>query len=269
MVQLRVQIHQTLFRLAMRFISGLSFIFKEKCMRIKWILLVSVTWIAISQGSVAQDAKHLFILSGQSNMVGLKPEESFLPTLDSAFGKGKVIVVKDALGSQPIRRWYKDWLPMQGNTPTAQADLYDSLMKKVNAAISKQHFESVTFIWMQGERDAREQLGEVYEKSLLGLYHQLSGDLNRKDVNFIVGRLSDYDMTNEKYPHWTMIREIQTKVGSSNPRFAWVNTDDLNDGFDRSGKAIQNDLHMSADGYVILGYRFAQQAIRLINSHKP
>jgi hypothetical protein len=237
-------------------------------MRINLILIISFASIVSSLGASAQHSKHLFILSGQSNMVGLKPEESFLPAIESALGKNNVIVVKDAMGSQPIRRWYRDWKPLEGDTPPAQPDLYDSLMKKVNAAIANQRIETVTFIWMQGERDAREKLGNVYERSLLGLYHQLSNDLKRNDVNFIIGRLSDFGMSNANYPDWVMIREIQARVGESNPRFAWINTDDLNDGHDRSGKAIQNDLHMSADGYITMGQRFAQQAIQLINTSK-
>jgi hypothetical protein len=235
-------------------------------MQIKLMLIVSFSLMAASKQAIAQEAKHLFILSGQSNMAGLKPEESFLPTVEAAFGKNKVIVVKDAMGTQPIRRWYKDWKPLLGDMPTAQPDLYDSLMKKVNAAIATQKIASVTFIWMQGERDAREQLGNVYERSLLGLYQQLSADLHRKDINFVIGRLSDFGLTNEQYPDWNLIREIQVKVAQSNPRFAWVNTDDLNDGFDRSGKAIKNDLHMSGEGYISLGNRFAKQAIRIINN---
>jgi hypothetical protein len=230
--------------------------------------LIVIILILTSVSAYSQTPKHLFILSGQSNMVGLKPEESFLPEMEAALGKGNVLVVKDAMGAQPIRRWYRDWKPLQGDAPAAQPDLYDSLMKKLNAAISGQRFETVSFIWMQGERDAREKLGNVYERSLLGLYHQLSNDLKRSDINFIIGRLSDFDMTNAKYPDWTMIREIQVKVGESNPRFAWVNTDDLNDGYDSSGKAIQNDLHMSASGYVIMGKRFAEKAIQLINSNR-
>ena len=119
------------------------------------LLIVSFSLMAAFKQAIAQEAKHLFILSGQSNMAGLKPEESFLPTVEAAFGKNKVIVVKDAMGTQPIRRWYKDWKPMQGDVPSAQPDLYDSLMKKVNSAITSQSIASVTFIWMQGERDAR------------------------------------------------------------------------------------------------------------------
>jgi len=216
----------------------------------------------------AKPGKHLFILSGQSNMAGLKPEGSFIPAVEKEFGAENVLIVKDALGGQPIRRWYKDWQPPEGDSPKAKPDLYDSLMVKVHSAIENENLESITFIWMQGERDAREKLGEVYEESLLGLYQQLSNDLARTDINFVIGRLSDFDLANEKYPHWTLVRKIQIKVAESNSRFDWINTDDLNEGVNRQGKAIQNDLHMSAKGYITMGERFAEKAIRLINQHK-
>jgi len=218
--------------------------------------------------TVAKPGKHLFILSGQSNMARLKPEESFTPSIKNKFGEENIIVVNDALGGQPIRRWYRDWKPLEGETPKAQADLYNALMTKVYTAIENKKIETVTFIWMQGERDAKEMQGEVYEESLTGLYRQLSNDLKRKDINFIIGRLSDFDMSNKKYLHWTLIRDIQVKVGESNPRFDWVNTDDLNDGVNREGKKIKNDLHMSAEGYLIMGKRFADTSIKLIENNK-
>jgi hypothetical protein len=117
---------------------------------------------------------------------------------------------------------------------------------------------------MQGERDAGMRWGGVYEASLRGLYDQLSEDLGRTDINFVIGRLSDFDLKNERYPHWTMIRKIQVDIAESNPRFEWIDTDDLNDGIDRRGRAIDNDIHYSADGYKNLGERFAAAALDLI-----
>ena len=117
---------------------------------------------------------------------------------------------------------------------------------------------------MQGEKDARMKWGDVYEASLLGLYEQLSGDLGRDDVNFVIGRLSDFDLADTRYPHWTMIREIQVNLAKTNARFAWVDTDDLNDGLNRRGQRIQNDLHYSAEGYRTLGTRFASAALKLL-----
>ncbi|WP_204244189.1 sialate O-acetylesterase [Wocania ichthyoenteri] len=227
-----------------------------------------MTSFIMSSCNSEQEGKHLFILSGQSNMIGLKPEESFTPTLKGEFGEENVIVVKDASGAKPIRRWYKDWKPLREDHPKAQPDLYDTLMTKVNTAIQNEKIATVTFIWMQGERDAREKLGEVYERSLIGLYKQISKDLEFKDVNFLIGRLSDFDMLNEKYPHWTLIRDVQVKVAKSNPRFDWINTDDLNDGVNRKGDEIKNDLHMSAEGYIVMGKRFADKSIELIKNNK-
>lgn len=211
--------------------------------------------------------KHLFILSGQSNMARLNPEETFMPVLETEFGKENIIVAKYALRGEPIRRWYKDWKPLVGDKPKAQPDLYDSLMVNVFPAIENEKIESVTFIWMQGERDAKEKHGEVYAKSLLGLYNQLSNDLQIEDINLIVGRLSDFDLQNVKYKHWTKVRQAQVKIAESNPRFAWINTDDLNDGLNGRGKKIENDLHMSVEGYKTLGERFAGKAIQLIKEN--
>jgi len=246
---------------------------KNKAILVKsFAVLIPVLVLLIFASSCTSGGKHLFILSGQSNMQGLRPEESFTPAVESEFGAENVIVVIDALGGQPIRRWYKEWKPIEVDTliprrdrPRGTGDLYDRLMVQVYDTISDEEISTVTFVWMQGERDAREELGEVYEESLIGLYHQLSEDLDRSDINFVIGRLSDFDMNNERYPHWTMIRDIQVKVAESNPRFAWVNTDDLNDGVNRRGREIENDLHMSADGYIILGKRFAERSIELIN----
>ena len=141
-------------------------------------------------------------------------------------------------------------------------------MAKVRSEIKGQKLTTVTFIWMQGERDAKMRWGKVYAASLKGLHKQLSKDLGREDVNFVIGRLSDFDMKNSRYPHWTMVREEQVQVAKSSKRFSWVNTDDLNDGLNRRGKKIANDLHYSAEGYKTLGKRFAASALKLIKN-KP
>ena len=240
-------------------------------------LLLLGMWFGVFVSSASlvhadnQDAGlHLFILSGQSNMAGMRPEESFTPAVEKAFGKERVLVVKDAHGGQPIRRWYKDWKSADGIRPDKTGDLYDRLMQKVRDELSKtdRSIKTVTFVWMQGERDANERHGEVYGASLNGLFEQLAADLRRDDLNFVIGRLSDFDMENKRYPHWTMVRKQQVMLAEKTPNCVWVNTDDLNDGKNRKGKTIKDDLHYSADGYVTLGQRFADQAVQLIESPK-
>jgi hypothetical protein len=223
------------------------------------VALLLFVWSIALPAAAADKKTHLFILSGQSNMAGLNPDISFTPTVTKAFADDQVIVVKDAVGGQPIRRWYKKWKPAQGDSPKADGALYDRLIKKVSAAIKGKKITSITFVWMQGERDAKEKHGTVYEKSLLGLLGQLSDDLKRKDVNFVIGRLSDYDNDNKKYPHWTIVRKAIVKVGESGPRGSWVDTDDLN--------GPKNGLHYNKEGYKELGKRFADKSIALVKKN--
>ena len=185
-----------------------------------------------------------------------------------------ILVVKDARGGEPIRRWYKKWNeiskendnlnPINEYKKDSIGNLYDRLITKVKKTTIEKKIESISFIWMQGERDARENLAQYYEKALFGLYDQLSKDLNRENINFIIGRINDFDLKNLNYKHWTKIREIQVKFAESNDKFGWINTDDLNDGYNKKGDSINNDLHMSVEGYKTLGKRFAEKAIELI-----
>ncbi|MCH7224895.1 sialate O-acetylesterase [Haloferula sp. A504] len=214
---------------------------------------------------LAHADSHLFILSGQSNMAGLDPAISFTPTVEKAFGAENVVVVKSAQGGQPIRRWYKEWKPAESPVPEGNlGDLYDKLMEAVEKAAGDREFDTVTFVWMQGERDAREGHGGVYGDSFKGLIGQLSKDLKRDDIHFVIGRLSDFDMEDQRYPHWTKVRDVQVAVAESSPRGAWVDTDDLNDKPAKGGEGTRNDLHYTKEGYRILGERFAEAAIKLI-----
>ncbi|WP_269524505.1 sialate O-acetylesterase [Coraliomargarita parva] len=225
-----------------------------------FLLFASVSVSFAGEGKV-----HLFILSGQSNMARFDPRPTFIPAVESAFGADQVVVVKDALGGQPIRRWYKDWLVAAGDTTTGPiGDLYDRLMAKVKPAVEGKELASVSFVWMQGERDAREKHASLYQEAFNGVLDQIRKDLQFQDLNIVVGRLSDFDMSNQRYADWTKLREIQMEIADSAEYGAWVDTDDLNDGVDAKGRAIHNDLHYSVEGYKIFGQRLADASIELI-----
>jgi len=210
------------------------------------------------------NGKHLFILSGQSNMVGMKPEVSFTPAVTNAFGADKVIVVKDAHGGQSIRSWCKTNHefppPTTGRVPKVRGELYDRLMEKVKAAIAGQSMRTVTFVWMQGESDLNNTAYDAYLKELLS---QLEADLAFKKINIVIGRISDAGLDVEKRRQGNLtIRRVQQEFAEAHPRGAWVDTDDLNDRKD--GEKVVNDLHYTKEGYETLGKRFAAKAIELI-----
>jgi hypothetical protein len=89
----------------------------------------------------------------------------------------------------------------------------------------------------------------------------LKEDLKKDEIHFVIGRLSDFDMQDQKYKQWTMVREIQVKLATDDPNGEWVDTDDLNN---KGPDGKQNDLHYTRDGYKLLGERFAEKAIALI-----
>jgi len=216
----------------------------------------------------ANEKVHLFILSGQSNMQRFKPELTFTPKIVEAFGEGNVLIVKDAQGGQSIQRWYKDWKSVQGKEGKENGDLYDRLMKGVKAAIEGKKFLSVSFIWMQGEKDAATNQTGVYKDSFFGLLKQLEHDLGRKDFNVVIGRLSDYTLhpgkNYGKHKEWQQMRELQVSMAEELKSAAWVDCDDLNNMKDQKTNEMYNDVHYTPEGYQLLGERYAEKVIALI-----
>lgn len=222
-----------------------------------------VLLIASPLVSLAGEPVHLFLLSGQSNMANLKPEQVFSPEIQKHFGAENVVIVKVAQKGEPIRRWYKKWKVTGDQKPGEIGDIYDRLIKETTAAMSGNSVKSVTLIWMQGERDAKEHLSDQYEKAFLGILDQLKSDLKVKEIHYIIGRLSDAGLGKKD---WDKIREVQQKLGEAGPRSAWINTDDLNDdNRSRDGTPLkENDLHYSKAGYDLLAKRYVEKIKALV-----
>ena len=225
---------------------------------------------SISEEKPQTQERHLFILSGQSNMVGMDPKHSFTPVIHEKFGPENVIIVKDAHGGQSIRSWCKENHefppPTVGRIPKVRGDLYRQLIQKVQASIDGVSLKTITFIWMQGESDLRNTAYRIYLDELV---KQLKTDLNTKVLHLVIGRISDCGLDQEKrLKEKLLIRKTQVEFATSQPRGEWVNTDDLND-VEKDGK-IFHDLHYTKEGYVTLGKRFAEKAILLIKKfEKP
>lgn len=213
-----------------------------------------------ASAEAAEKKVRLFILSGQSNMAGLDPNASFTPAVTKEFAGDDVIVVKLAIGGQPIRRWYKKWALPAGATDVKEnrpfGDLYDRLLEEVRKALGDKRPDSVAFVWMQGERDAKAGWQASYYEALRGTVEQLRTDLNFKPIAVVVGRLSDH-MKGEA--GWDAVRAAQEKVAADEPLAAWVDSDDLN------GK---DGLHLPKEGYAELGRRFAARAIELVRRNE-
>ena len=226
---------------------------------IVWLLLFST---AITSAST-ETGKHLFILSGQSNMTGgLKA--GFAKKVEGTYGKEKTVVVHHSKSGRGIRFWDKDYrFPDQYRFPgkgipserskQQHGQEYGPLIGKVREAIDGNSFDTVTFVWMQGESDGGRGLGSVYEESFLRLLRRIKEDLERKDVGFVIGRINNSRMSD---PNWKYVREVQVKLAKDAEHGAWIDTDDLSDS--------EHGVHFPRENYSKLGQRFAEKAIDLI-----
>ena len=182
----------------------------------------------LASSFVAAGERHLFILSGQSNMAGLKPEAAFLPELKKLLPDADIQHVKFAKGGQPIRKWVPTWdkIAARSNLEPRKdpGAFYEQVVKLAKANIALGKPKTITFFWMQGERDGEEKLSAAYEESMKTLIANLRNDLDAPEMAFVIGRLSDHSTAE----HWEGVRVAQIKVATDDPRGAWVDTDDTN-----------------------------------------
>ena len=226
------------------------------------IIISVITGFGLLKAEVS--GKHLFILSGQSNMARFKPALWFTAGISKEFGADNVIVSFHAQGGQPISKWYKEWKSSKGETDPDAGKIYDAMMETTQAKIDGEKIQTVNFIWMQGEADSKAQNSDVYLASLKGLKKQLEEDLQRTDINFIIGRLSDSgffrrrDKKRVENLHWEEIRKAQQSFADASQRAVWIDTDDLN--------GEKNELHLiKPDGYSMLGERYVDAALKLLD----
>ena len=234
--------------------------------KLSWESFLQVFLLALAYDLSANPKKsgnHLFVLSGQSNMTGgLKA--GFVKTVEDTFGKDKVVVVHHSKSGRGIRFWDKDYefpenyrFPGKGvpseRTKLQHGQEYGPLIEKAREAYEGKPFDTVTFVWMQGESDGGRGLAPAYEKSFLRMLNRIKKDLERKDVAFVIGRINDSRMSD---PNWTAMRKVQVKLAENTENGEWIDTDDLSE--------PENGVHFPKESYPILGSRFAQKAITLI-----
>ena len=210
-----------------------------------------------------KSGNHLFVLSGQSNMTGgLKA--GFSKAVEDTFGKDNVTVAHHSKSGRGIRFWDKDYefpenyrFPGKGapseRTKLQHGQEYGPLIEKAREAFDGKPFDSITFVWMQGESDGKRGLGPAYEKSFLRLLGRLKTDLGRKDVAFVIGRINDSYVSD---PNWKAMRDVQVKLAEDTDHGEWIDTDDLSE--------PEHGVHFPKENYEKLGRRFAEKAITLI-----
>ena len=164
--------------------------------------LITLLTFLLTASAIAETEKdnpvHLFVLSGQSNMAGMDPETGFMKEAKKLFKDEKVVYIKVAKGGQPICRWLEEWQDIAKKNGLGEKDIkrihkggevkfYQPILDQYKEMLEKYpKFASVTFCWMQGERDANENEADNHkeagnlEQDLLKVPNLVDGGYHRR-----------------------------------------------------------------------------------------
>ena len=172
---------------------------------------------------------------GKTEMMGFGPEISFSLKLSTELKEPVGIIKHSVAGSNLAHHW----------SPANSKSLYTKLSKKVKAAQQMRRIEMVGMIWMQGESDSRDKnMAEDYSKNLADFIQTLRKDFKSPAMFFVAGRVNP---PKDRFPHVDIVRKAQEECKM--PGFAFVDCDTLEKTRDR--------LHYNTRGLVDMGHRFA------------
>jgi hypothetical protein len=229
----------------------------------------------------AKENFHLYLLMGQSNMVGrdLKGMDSQQenPRILSLDAEGKWVVAKDPLhptvgkiesGVGPGHSFATEMLKSEtdpkvmiglipcavGGTPLKRwvkdGDLYEQAIARAKAASKDGVIKGM--IWHQGESDSDKQANaDTYGTRLSGMIADLRKDLGQPDLPVVVGQLGEFlALTPQKHPHSATVQAAIKKIPDTVPHTAFA---------DSAGLGHKGDkLHFSTEAARELGIRFAR-----------
>ena len=174
---------------------------------------------------------------------GFGPEISFSRRLSQHFGE-PIGIIKLSVGGSSLA---EDW------SPDRPKSLYHVLLEQVRRAKKQRKIEIVGMLWMQGGRDARfEPMAKAYAENLPKFIARLRKDLNRPDMIFIAGLA--LDLPKETFPHEPLVRQAQNECQA--PRYTVISTEGIKKGPD--------NMHFNTEGQVELGRRFADAMILMM-----
>jgi hypothetical protein len=179
--------------------------------------------------------KWIMLAPGKTEKRGFGPEISFSRKLSAEIKEPIGIVKYSVAGTNLAQHW----------SPANPKSLYAELLKKVSAAQQTRKTEMIGMIWMQGESDSLDKnMAEAYSKNLADFIQTTRKDLKSPEMFFVAGRVNP---PKDRFPFVVIVRHAQKKC--TVPGYAFVDCDSL--------EKMRGRLHYNTHGLVELGYRFA------------
>lgn len=169
---------------------------------------------------------------------GFGPEISFAVQMQAASGK-PVGIIKYSKGGTSLAH---DWNPQDPKS------LYAELRHRVEAAQQSMPIQLKGMIWMQGERDSRDEaMASAYRENLESFIQTVRRDFKAPQMGFVAGRV------NPLYPFVDQVRLAQESCRAE--KYATIDCDDLT--------KYEDHLHYDTPSIVEMGRRFAAQLMDL------
>ncbi|MCF7818382.1 MAG: sialate O-acetylesterase [Kiritimatiellales bacterium] len=185
----------------------------------------------------------VFVFDGTQWTPMNPPDKSFGPEISFAFEMQKALkrpigIIKHSKGGTNLA---KDW------SPADPKSLYAQLKRKVDAARESRTINIQGMIWMQGERDSRDEaMASAYQQNLENLIATARRDFGSPEMVFVAGRV------NPLYPFVGQVRTAQENCQAAH--YFHIDCDDL--------PKYEDHLHYTTEGQVLLGQRFAKKILK-------
>lgn len=258
------------------------------------ILIFTVTAMMSFCSAYSAHAKaRVFVLTGQSNMLGLGVNDELNPPYNAPqndvnfwdngwvdlqpgygtdlYGAGERFgpelsfgrSIKDAYPDDEIylvkyavggTALHDDWAPGTGSQYVALMDTLEAaLLNLDNANID---YDIAGILWMQGESDALENQGASYAANLENFIEHTRTELGNEEMPFVLGRV--LTVFEDQPGQAELVRAAQVSVAESLTNVAWIDTD----GYTRNslggnGALIDDQGHYGTQGQIDLGNDFA------------
>ena len=254
------------------------------------LLALSLLFVSLCVAGPASAVTRVFLLGGQSNMVGqgsnveltppynapqadvkfwaghwvslapgygnnsshFGPEVAFGRAIADALPGDDIYLVKYAADGTAL---YNDWSPSGGPQ-------YNAFMNTTGAALANLdnagvQYEISGMLWMQGESDAVEQQGPAYEANLRNFIADMRTRFDTPEMPFVIGRvLSYYGGSNG---HAAIVRAAQVTVADTTANVSWIDTDSFS-----VVDPVSNPGHYGTSGQLDLGNGFAAANMQYI-----
>ncbi|MHC4915221.1 MAG: sialate O-acetylesterase [Planctomycetota bacterium] len=184
------------------------------------------------------------VAPGKTEKRGFGPELSFAKKTSSSLGETIGIVKLSVGGTSLSVNW----------APDREGSLYAKLKDLVGKAAASRKIEVAGMLWMQGGADAKnEGRAKAYAENLENFIKKAREDFGNPDMVFVCGRSA---APVKKYRHIAHVRKAQE--GVTLPGYAWIDHDNIPMGRDK--------VHYSTEGQVKAGYMFADAMLKLLKA---